>query len=1783
MLDVEILEPRCLLSAIITDSYGDPEDLFVEFPTIDRGTAYFPGDYVTIFNDSNTDSIIINDLSINRSSFKMIPPDNTPITILPLDEVQIELVFTPWNLGELTGPFTIDLGVETHQVDLLGHSVRGDTDLNLNLLGDLTITDLTITSSDGDPLLITSGESLEISVTVENTGTVDFVSGADLHLTASKDPEGLFSKLVINNTTLFIDPLNVGESQTITLNVPAADIPNFIEDVGYYHIIANVDPRWQVPEYEEKSSPNTNNDIDNFLASSELYFDIAYTFTDSSVPPGDSLIDFHNTGVGRVSSPEYITVTNVKNEPIEITNIDTPANNFSWEMPPRVNSTGVQWNFNHDDAEEIFPGQVVNGAIASGIDAYYFEADQGSYVEVNVATNTSEFISGYVRVFSSHGDPILNATDLGSATIRNNPFITLEFPAFYTGAYYLELSGTAIAGQADYQLLVTAGENPNLELKLTRKGDTYSNTFIGGDLPEQKVLRLWFDADYGDDVQIDLKTTYDVDSGLVPASIAPRLYNEHGTLITLYSIPDNGELNIPGIILDKYEFNSFNEGANYLYLQYFLGPGEKIDFECHIEQTDDRLTIDPGKKVVLPVWFTPQQTGDLEGELSLMIDIGVTDPDTGLSDPQVTVFSLTGEGLTGDFYIANVKPLDLEFSNKVQAGTSLHISATAVNDGPGDMDQVPMAQFILSLNNKIGDEDDIFLATVGLTELLWRERVTFDTWVNIPQNIQETFYLFALVDPDQLIPEHPISNPEDPGGQGNRGNYHSHWPLHISSNSLISIDSVYDTEEEKFDSNMDFGPTQLGSNNIEVLSLQNRSQQPVNVTGMELSTNAFKPYGWEDPQSAFEPFVILPGNIENMPIVFAPSAFPSDGASDVESELIISTDENLDPYKIILTGTLQGPDLVVMSGEQGTGMAKVIEELDFEMVSVEDTSEVIMITLRNLGNESLTVSAVDFTNEEHSAFHFVEHQIELSDQTIMDIPIPRAPFHLSAYGSTDDKGEKIYEKTVALAFTPYSPSQFIDTLIIRSDVVADDYKVRLSGQGKAPLLKVYDYDMNGNPMGEASDDKFLPFGWHEVGKSAQATIRMVNEGNNELEIQGWYLANENQDDFTINIQNDPDDRNDDILRVPGASFDLIITFEAPGDGLYSDTLIIHSNDGDRAIELSSLSGQASYPSLAIVSASKPVSSGATLDLGTVLSGQAETRWLRIKNTGLVGMELENVDFIVNGEGFSYDLSSTAQHELNEQGHLDLESAGDSFLLSVRFDASGDYDQTNFDGFFKVRYLPESFPDRYYTVNLTASIITPGIIIQEPDFPALYPGERASGTAIITNDGTADLVIRQWYTDNPLFEVQAPSEKLNEYGQLVIAPDQSVSLTIFSQPERLIDDDGRLIPFANGNLTLTTNVLDDNQEYTNANVALFATVLPEEIEVLPGSPISFLDYDNQLVTVSITHGEASFTLANGAQGGHYIDELQLLESSEKTKLNISVRGGETFVGTITSSDSLATIKAPKVIINEDININGSLTQLLLGDISNGVEINVALAPEKPMTVKAGYINDDVSLYFAGDLKIFQAHSFLGGTLEAADINKLKITKGDLGAQVTAQQINRIKVHRDISGGIFAYDTINTVVTKKGTLSAELRGNSINSVQAYALNQAVISAWHIGKVRISTDVVDSYLLAGFDIGMKGLQDPTDDYLYQGRLDFFRFGGELRNTFVAAGVMPDRIYESLSLPRAAGSETSAGAGAIGNIKGKTVRTDPGLAEFGFYAAESINTNLIPLPPNFVIIEDL
>ncbi|MCP4711457.1 MAG: choice-of-anchor D domain-containing protein, partial [Planctomycetes bacterium] len=1244
---------------------------------------------------------------------------------------------------------------------------------------------------------------------------------------------------------------------------------------------------------------------------------------------------------------------------------------------------------------------------------------------------------------------------------------------------------------------------------------------------------LRFDAEYGDVIQCEIQTTTTDLLGQpldTAGQVLPYLFNRNGSYIPLELISDIDAADDPMV----FEFTSYNEGTNYLYLQYFTSPNEQMKLDLTIRETNNILSLVPGDFAQIPVWFTPQNTGQKLEYLHFALD-------TGIGDLVHEIIELKGAGIPGDYAIKDLQLLDQMFSNQVQSGMPLTVTGIVSNMGPGDITESTQVRLVLSTDDELGNDDDIILdQTANIDPLFVNQAFTYNITVNVPAYLEGNYYLMAVVDPEHNISEYPLDD-------GIHPNISISDRLEISANSLIVADSV----DDQFDNAMNYGVMDLGSFRVEIISLHNRSSSPVNLVSMDLTSDfSFQPFGLENPVLFQSPINIQPGSIEHIPIVFAPDAFPPSGAQFASGEFNFSTDENLD-YSVSLSGMLGGPDLIVRLPE----FDDRIDALQFDPTPVGQLGEALPIEIFNLGNEPLVINDIMFINGSNSAF-------SLSGES-------QIPFQLMPHGSEGDFLSFMVE------FTPTTLSHFVDTIVISSNVDAGDYQIRLDGQGVAPKLKVYDN------QGAAADDKNLPFGWQPVGQPTQAIVTLVNEGNYTLQIFDWFLDNDNPDDFSVSPLNLQNNASDNIILNPQGSFELIVTFNSPSEGLFSDTLVINSNDGNRLVELSSLSGESTQPSLEFVYLNQPFENDETLAFGSVPVGQSLSRQLRLRNDGLVEVQISQDDLNIFGAGLSF----TAPELFNApNGELSLQP-GDYFGVNVRFDANVNLGVGSFNGYL----VADSTSPETMNLALTTTTVTPEITVNDSiNFGALTPHQQATLPLNIVNNGSADLIITQWYIDDDQFEIQIPAEKISN-NKIIIAPNQALTADVICQPT--------IFGFTQASLSLVSNDLDESLN----QIGLSVYNMGEQIEVLPGSPRSFRDLNNQLVNVSITEGRAIFSLDNGSIGGANIDTINIFDSTDSTKLNISVRGGEqTTVGAVNSNDDLASINAPKVNLTDFIDVNGSLEQLNLANIGNFANITVNQPADNPMTVKLDNIGQHVNIDFAGDLKLFQADTYETGNLNAGAISNLNIKQGNFGANVMTLNLNKLNVQGnisgsvqalndigkviskngaisgeliaqngsidkviaplEISGGIYAQNILNSVTVKNGDLSAELRAHTINNVKADGLDNAVISAWYINKVKVNVDAVDSYLLAGFDIGMKGIDDPTDDYLFAGELGSFRFGGEIRNTFVAAGAMPDRIYDSLLLPKAAGAPSSAGIGSIGSIKGNAVVTDSGEPEFGF-----------------------
>ncbi|MBN1765168.1 MAG: hypothetical protein JW860_07920, partial [Sedimentisphaerales bacterium] len=279
------------------------------------------------------------------------------------------------------------------------------------------------------------------------------------------------------------------------------------------------------------------------------------------------------------------------------------------------------------------------------------------------------------------------------------------------------------------------------------------------------------------------------------------------------------------------------------------------------------------------------------------------------------------------------------------------------------------------------------------------------------------------------------------------------------------------------------------------------------------------------------------------------------------------------------------------------------------------------------------------------------------------------------------------------------------------------------------------------------------------------------------------------------------------------------------------------------------------------------------------------------------------------------------------------------------------------------------------------------------------------------------------------------------------------------------------------------------------------------------------------------------------------------------------------------DQLSKINGKMVNLVGDIHLTGGLGQLNLNNILDNVSVTTDESVQD-LKVKVNEIGSNVNFDLAGTLAGFQANSYTGGSLVADNIKTVKIKTGDLGADIMAMagDIQSLSAAGDITGRIMA-DGINGSggIVKKITSSAgnftgvARASDTINSIQAINLDNAILSAGNtINKAVFKGDIVDSYILAGYDIGTDcalGLVEPGGaDLPGGGSIGSVTAKGTFQASYLSAGTLPETpetLNASLSvgLPYASDSISQ-----ISKVKFSSLINTNNDMEFGISSATSI-----------------
>ncbi len=1518
-------------------------------------------------------------------------------------------------------------------------------------------------------------------------------------------------------------------------------------------------------------------------------------------PPEDSDLAFGNTGIGQVqqTSVSVLYLNGAEDSTMVISDLQVTGDGFSYEQPPLPQT--IPNGYTANEVVELEFGVPVTGTVGTELDPlgepfldyydiYSFTVQPGQIVEVDALLKNYGDLT--INIYSASGDIVTWDSEIyvgdGYSVYTNAVIPVPDNPAMDEFLYYVEVAwdyySTDFVDPDTYQIMVSSSNQtvPDIPIMETPFIPSYQGTIGNQQFYDEEIQWLQFDAEFGDQIGIQI----DMDDP--DASLLVGIFDNTERLVFADYAPLDPETSMITLL---------TEGPYYIELIDDMSLS-RYDYELTLIDQGSMLELEPGEFLSLPVYFRPDSIDSFTGSLQYNIYAddavvksvqysleGNSSPGDLVIPPDNYFGSFGGEvGIvhyTDNIFVPNVTQISYDDTPYLfaQSGTPLDVVAVVTNQGTGDIQQSASLVYYLSTDMVYDDLDIPLSSPLTINPLFVGNSDVVIGSVMIPNDLEGQYYLIAVVDPLDLVPE-VESGPTD------NVPFDYWWvdpviiedeiepilePLNLAPENLLVTDSV----DDPFDHLIDYGTRPLNTVNTEYVWFYNRGDSPVTITSFSLETEdvfQFPEQGTPDYQAP--PIVIMPGLSANIPVIFAPTDFPLTGERTLTDILTVQTSERASPYVFDLTAELAGANLIVL---ENSGLEENDDQMDLGSVRVNNSSNATF-TLQNLGDQDLYINSIEFNSGNLSAFSY----------TFIgggNLPFTLKPFDPN---STDDSAQFL------LTFTPGYTGDFNDTLIIHSSDSAGDYLVELTGVGIAPGLVVQE------SLGNANDN-YLPFGWRPLNQPASTNVILSNDGTDALTLYGWEFQNAIPNDFDVNPVVDPDPAvtQDDIILQPGESQTLTITFLASMEGSFNDTLIIYSDDGQHMINLSSLAGQSALPSLGFEYGGVPYDSLA-LDIGNVSLGQSASEPFKIVNNGLVELTVNSISVV--GEGFSLVGADLSQPLVLQQG--------DAYQLRVIFDATPDLSIQNFQSTITIDSTAPQM-----IVPVSAAIVTPEINVSSTllDFGAIDEGQQKILNLQISNSGNTDLVITNWSTQDSQFSIDVPAQNLMD-NNLVIASNQTVTVAVTFDPQQF------------GITEIPWNLISNDYDEPVTTITLAAQSLGRPFSIPPNTSYAFYDADGDLVTVSLNEGHATLYLNNGLLNNADINSLMLYDTTPNSELKITVSGGQTSVGSIQSDGSLSSINSPKVTINHSIDINGSLDELMLNNVSNNADIHVAQYSSKPMTVKVEKIGPQVNFDLASNIKTFQASSYTGGNLTAPQIDLLKITNGSLGANVTLGSgglkkldvydnitgnvqafdsidkatsktggisgsltaltggIGKVTAKKNITGDIFADQNVDKIIAKQGAFTSTLRAVNVDKIIAYNIDGAVVStAEDIGKVIAKNDVRDSFFLAGYDITMNGLADMDDNQLSGGSVKNFKFGRELSNTFVTAGVFTNIIQEALvGYPPDFQLDLSS-YGSI-TINGKIVQTDAGASDFGFLAIDDISSNLYDQQAdNFHITENL
>ncbi len=1786
-----------------------------------------------IFITGNTDSDIID---LNKFTASDLEDGEVDIHLEPGATGIIDLSFNP-----VSGPSDIHevikfkAGVDSDANQVIDETEKANNVIQtVDLYGTSTLLSgqqlhlntaeisNTIIVNGSDNQFVYGNDPVEINLSLVNTsGNVVEDALLDLSFYLSSDSELNYSQDTLLSTQ-YIDLVSQGTSTaTYSVNLPAST-------QGAYTIFAVLDL-----DHDVISEANFN--ARQIWSSGEFYAVTESVFvndTEGSVDDQD--INYGEVPVGSNSTIHYVNIVNTSSTDVSVdTNLVVNGAGFyiGYDRPEAIPA-----GYSSVSSKEVRPFDNLYA-----VDGEYYNWLTFDTLEMKTVTfGVDSYVTG-ANVYNSYGDLIAQASvselydaydigyygDYSQDEIDELQMEPFTFEALGAGTYYIELLGA----EGSFEVYIDSVDVyvPDADVITSDSVSTFNHTeetniySVVIDQPTELkgVIDLSISSDYyypGIETYIALYNDPNQDSRYLPDSVNTTLevYSEDGLLIysyeydfeqmyedfiSYYSYELANDLNISD---DPFASDFFKQEIDidllvagtytFVYTQSTVdtfpgngnGNGNNNDDTSVTEvlfsytSSDSVFDLSKGDSLTIPVMFSPDASGEFNGSLEFNL---VDSTDT------VSV-ALHGNGGAGDLEITE-NAIEATYPENIQSDAIVTIASTIYNDGPGLTVGNSVLKFYLSNDDILGNDDDIALQLqdgsyeMALDDFVVYEEIEFLSHVYIPSVDAGDYYLFTELqqtdiasDPDTDVTSTMVwIDPYDTVVELSE--------INIDLNTSLVKSVEYSTDTDGIGNILEFGYSGIDSIIPEYLNFFNRSGEDVTITNVELASGLHYYTSLSANGGAAIPdegVIITPGQYQRIYVYFDPQFFDTENVI-LNDVITVTTTET--QYKVALNGEVLGADLVVL---ENTGAEANDDIIVMPATRPGKTSEMVSITLANMGNEALTVNEFDFLNP----------------QTPFSVVDPIDGTVISA-GITIQPGESA---VVGLLFEPTTVGTSSGVLTIRSTDPANDfeYNIDISGEGVNPVVRVYEDSATPN-------DNSIAYGSYGTVKSSDPVEQIIlhNIGSDTLYISDISFANDNPNDFAI--LEDLFGENSVIEVAPGEQLVFNVEFIADIEGSYSDTLNITSLDDVEVIHF----GGSIEETEVYVSKQGSTDPVDEVDLGSIavnsLVTESEVEKIQIFNFNVSGHSSVFVSTIeITNSGFSLlDSEGNSTHSISVNRELD---PGEKISLYVQFDAYYDGEFLA-DGEHTGTVTINGSAQTQYDVSCT--VVTPEIELDSSSltFEETLIGQKSSQFITVANTGTSDLTITGYNSTDDQFTIFNSN--------VVIPAGESAQLEFVYEPDS-IDSSSAVI-------TLLTGDMDESEIDINvAGVSAGNILAPSKVS---GDNYTYVfnnadDQRVKLIVKYVTEDAKSdavpYVYLDSSDDSGNISKIVMPGSAIGSSISIS---GEVEIYSI-EAGSLKAIKASNADLDGDIYLTGSIGQIQLDQIAADSSITV-LDDEKDVSVKADTVAENTVFDIHADVKTFQASTFDSGSLIANDIQSINVkndlgadlisyneiksvnVKGDIDGDIRALKsigsvkaggdisdnfiiagddsiddqarayyngsIKSVQAGGDISANIMAADDIDKIMAAKGNMSGYVRADNIKSVKVANLDNAVISAADsLGSVSVKSDISDSFLMGGYDIGvatsLNELASFQDDSFGAGSIGKVSFGGQFSDSYVTAGAMPSFALDSLyGFSLSGGENQSEGSSNIGSIKGKYVDTssDSGTI-FGFYASGAINSNL-------------